>query len=53
VLRIKGRGFTDKSGKRGDQLVNLEISLPSSDPELEGFVERWTDSSNPRASLGV
>jgi len=53
VLRIKGRGFTDKSGKRGDQLVNLEISLPASDPELEAFVERWTDRSNPRASLGV
>jgi DnaJ-class molecular chaperone len=53
VLRIKGRGFTDKSGKRGDQLVNLEISLPAADPELEAFAERWHDEGNPRASLGV
>ena len=27
VLRIKERGFTDKSGKRGDQLVTLQIEL--------------------------
>ena len=53
VLRIKGRGFTDKSGKRGDQLVNLEVSLPAADPELAAFAERWHDESNPRASLGV
>lgn len=53
VLRIKGRGFTDKSGKRGDQLVNLEVSLPASDAELEAFAERWNGGGNPRASLGV
>lgn len=53
VLRIKGRGFTDKSGKRGDQLVNLEIALPPADTELEAFAERWTGGGNPRAGLGV
>jgi DnaJ-class molecular chaperone len=53
VLRIKGRGFTDRNGKRGDQLLNLEVSLPSSDPELEAFAESWADTRNPRASLGV
>jgi DnaJ-class molecular chaperone len=53
VLRIKGRGFTDKSGKRGDQLLNLEVALPPADAELEAFAERWNGGGNPRASLGV
>ena len=53
VLRIKGRGFTNKSGKRGDQLLNLEVSLPAGDPELEAFVEGWNGGGNPRANLGV
>ena len=53
VLRIKGRGFTDRSGKRGDQLVNLEVSLPPGDAELEAFAERWNGGGNPRAGLGV
>ena len=33
TLRIKGRGFTTKSGGRGDQLVTLQIRLPS-DPAV-------------------
>ena len=37
VLRLKGRGFTGKNGKRGDQLVTLEIDLPAGDPELADF----------------
>ncbi len=53
VLRIKGRGFTGKGGKRGDQLLNLEISLPSGDADLEAFAEGWNGGGNPRASLGV
>jgi DnaJ-class molecular chaperone len=53
VLRIKGRGFTGKSGKRGDQLLNLEVSLPAGDAELEAFAEKWSGGGNPRASLGV
>ena len=28
VLRLKGRGFTVKDGKRGDQLVAIEIEVP-------------------------
>ena len=28
VLRLKGRGFTAKDGKRGDQLVTVEIDVP-------------------------
>jgi DnaJ-class molecular chaperone len=53
VLRIKGRGFTDRSGKRGDQLIALEVDLPESDPDLQAFAERWTGGGNPRAGLGV
>jgi DnaJ-class molecular chaperone len=53
VLRLKGRGFTDKAGKRGDQLVNVQIDLPSGNPELEEFAQRWQDDRNPRAAFGV
>jgi DnaJ-class molecular chaperone len=54
VLRIKGRGFSDKAGTRGDLLVTLMVELPAGDAELERFVEGWTaGEGNPRAGLGV
>jgi DnaJ-class molecular chaperone len=53
VLRLKGRGFTAKDGKRGDQLVTVEIDVPESDAELQKFAESWAGGGNPRASLGV
>ena len=53
VLRLKGRGFTGKDGKRGDLLVAVEIDLPADDFELQKFAERWGGGGNPRASLGV
>ena len=53
VLRLKGRGFTDKNGSRGDQLVTLAVDLPATDSELASFAERWNGGGNPRASLGV
>jgi DnaJ-class molecular chaperone len=53
VLRLKGRGFTDKAGKRGDLLVNLVIDAPPGDKALEEFVAKWDGGSNPRAALGV
>jgi DnaJ-class molecular chaperone len=53
VLRLKGRGFAAKDGKRGDQLVAVEIDVPADNPELQKFVEDWTAPGNPRASLGV
>ena len=53
VLRIKGRGFSDRSGVRGDQLVTLAVDVPPGDAELERFVEGWSGSGNPRAALGV
>ena len=53
VLRLKGRGFTAKDGKRGDQLVTVAIDLPSDDAELQRFAEQWKAPGNPRASFGV
>ena len=53
VLRLKGRGFTDKAGKRGDQLVTLSIDVPAGDAGLEKFVADWDGAGNPRAALGV
>src|SRR5947209_5463478 len=53
VLRLKGRGFAAKDGKRGDQLVSVEIDLPPDDAELQKFAESWSAPGNPRASLGV
>lgn len=53
VLRLKGRGFVGRDGKRGDQLVTVDIEIPSDDRELQRFVENWNGSGNPRSSLGV
>jgi DnaJ-class molecular chaperone len=53
VLRLKGRGFMAKDGKRGDQLVTVEVDVPSNDPALQQFAEQWDGGGNPRAGLGV
>ncbi len=53
VLRLKGRGFSAKDGKRGDQLVSIEIEIPAEDAALKQFAEGWDGGGNPRASLGV
>jgi DnaJ-class molecular chaperone len=53
VLRLKGRGFTSKEGKRGDQLVTVEIDVPPNDAELQTFAEEWQGGGNPRGPLGV
>jgi DnaJ-class molecular chaperone len=53
VLRLKGRGFTAKDGKRGDQLVTVEVDVPADDADLQRFAEGWNGGGNPRASLGV
>ena len=53
VLRLKGRGFSKKSGGRGDQLVTLEIQLPDELDELAGRLEGWSDNSAVRNRLGV
>jgi DnaJ-class molecular chaperone len=55
VLRLKGKGFTNKAGQRGDQLVTLMIDIPGDEPELRRFVENWKGrgKGNPRAGMGV
>jgi DnaJ-class molecular chaperone len=53
VLRLKGRGFAAKDGKRGDQLVTVEVDVPANDAELQRFAEAWDGGGNPRAGLGV
>lgn len=54
VLRLKGKGFTRRSGDRGDQLVTLMVDVPTDDAALKSFVEGWTGGErNPRAGLGV
>lgn len=49
VLRLKGKGFTRKTGGRGDQLVTLEIALPRDVAELARRLDGWRDESDPRA----
>lgn len=44
VLRIKGRGFTAKTGARGDQLVTLMIHLPTDPAELAQISDILSDS---------
>jgi DnaJ-class molecular chaperone len=51
VLRLKGRGFSSRTGTRGDQLVTLMIDIPGDDPALNSFVEGWEDRRNLRANL--
>ena len=52
VLRLKGKGFQQKGGGRGDQLVALEIDLPEGDEDLVKRLEGWRDTRDLRAKLG-
>ena len=53
TLRLKGKGWSRKGGTRGDQLVTLQISLPSDNQELADFVEKFDLPENVRGELGV
>ena len=53
TLRIKGRGFTTKTGVRGDQLVTLQIHLPSDAAVIAKLATELPDEPEIRASLGV
>jgi DnaJ-class molecular chaperone len=54
TLRLKGKGFTGKSGTRGDQLVTIAIALPPSNPDLTAWAEaNRTTMGNPREKMGV
>ena len=54
VLRLKGKGFIAKDGRRGDQLATLMVDVPD-DSDLAQFLEGWSGrgKADPRASLGV
>ncbi len=56
VMRLKGKGWSKKSGERGDQLITLEIQLPESADGLDALAKRledWEDDNEPRSKLGV
>lgn len=53
TLRLRGKGFTGKDGRRGDQLVTLQIDVPADDPAIRALVESWRDGRPVRAHLGV
>ena len=56
VLRLKGRGVPDRTGKRGDEYLTLQVVLPDPpDAELEAFVSGWSAGRayNPRRKMGV
>ena len=53
TLRLKGKGFHDKDGARGDQLVTLMVDVPADDAALKSLLEGWKDQRNVRGSLGV
>ena len=52
VLRLKGRGFSNKSGGRGDQLVTLQIQLPDDLTDLAARLDGWKDESPLRQRFG-
>lgn len=53
TLRLKGKGFSTKSGGRGDQLVRLMIEIPESDKALRTFAEAWEAPGGVRDGMGV
>ena len=53
TLRLKDKGFSTKSGGRGDQLVTLEIQVPADDADLAKRLDGWKDARDLRGKLGV
>ena len=53
LMRLKGKGFSLKSGGRGDQLVRLMVDLPTDDAALVKLLSDWSDPRDVRADLGV
>jgi DnaJ-class molecular chaperone len=52
TLRLKGKGFSTKSGDRGDQLVTLMIDIPAEDTALQQFAAGWKDERPIRGAMG-
>ena len=53
TMRLSGKGFSRKTGGRGDQLVTIQIALPEDIGPLQQALEGWTDTSDPRADLST
>ncbi|MGB5078331.1 MAG: DnaJ C-terminal domain-containing protein [Sphingorhabdus sp.] len=53
TLRIKGRGFINKAGERGDQLVTLMIHLPTDAQDLAKLGDVLGDDATVRAGMNV
>jgi len=53
VMRLGGKGWTRKSGGRGDQLVTLEIQLPADLGALDSKLDGWSDPDRPREKFGL
>ena len=53
TMRLGGKGFSKKSGGRGDQLVTLEIQLPDDMADLASRLEGWSDGRDVRANLSA
>lgn len=53
TFRLKGRGFSTKSGERGDQLVRVMVDIPADDAKLRELLEGWQDERSIRAQMGV
>lgn len=53
TLRLKGKGFSTKSGSRGDQLVTIMIDIPADDAALRDFAAKWKDERPLRSKMGV
>ncbi|MEN0652562.1 MULTISPECIES: DnaJ C-terminal domain-containing protein [Hyphobacterium] len=53
LLRLRGKGFPTKGGKRGDQIVRVLIDLPADDAALKAFVADWQPPKgyDPRMKL--
>lgn len=54
TLRLKGKGFRNKAGGYGDQLIKLKIICPKViDDELETFMKSWRErhAYNPRPEV--
>lgn len=53
TLRLKGKGFSTKTGERGDQLVTLMVDIPADDAALREFLGSWRDTRSIRGTMGV
>ena len=51
VLRLKERGFMGKDGKRGDQLVAVEIAIPPTMPSCSASRRAGTAAATPEQGL--